>query len=232
MSAAIRSFGKYASASFRLRVQIPPPTVHDRLDAVAVPLDLEQPVRVANAREISVASIGSIRAASAPSPPRRGRSRPRGGRLAHPERVAFGLHLVVGAAGLHALRVVLRIPAGDGVLVALVDEQPLLALVVLEGPRGALPGRRLVRTIVKRPLSFWPWRRNFSSPVRDGACRVQRLRLGLPGAPVPDDDVAGAVLLRRDDALEVEVLDRVVLDVDGHAAGQPGPASGPSGRPS
>ena len=47
---------------------------------------------------------------------------------------------------------------------------------------------------------------------------VDRRRLRLPGAPVPDDDVASAVLLRRDDALEVEVLDRVVLDVDGHPA--------------
>ena len=43
-------------------------------------------------------------------------------------------------------------------------------------------------------------------------------RLRFPGAPVPDDDVAGAVLLRRDHALEVEVLDRVVLDVDRHPA--------------
>ena len=53
--------------------------------------------------------------------------------------------------------------------------------------------------------------------VLDRLAPVERRRLGLPGAPVPDDDVAGAVLLGRDDALEVEVLDRVVLDVDGHA---------------
>src|SRR6185295_1565150 len=52
----------------------------------------------------------------------------------------------------------------------------------------------------------------------DGGSRVGRLRLGLPRAPVPDDDVAGAVLLRRDDPFEVEVLDRVILDVDGHPA--------------
>ena len=54
--------------------------------------------------------------------------------------------------------------------------------------------------------------------VGDRGRGVDRRRLRLPGAPVPDDDVAGAVLLGRDDALEVEVLDRVVLDVDGHPA--------------
>ena len=76
--------------------------------------------------------------------------------------------------------------------------------------------RPLVRTIVNRPLTFWPWRTNFSSPS-SMARRGSRVgRLGLPGAPVPDDHVAGAVLLRRDHALEIEVLDRVVLDVDGH----------------
>src|SRR4029079_16094021 len=39
----------------------------------------------------------------------------------------------------------------------------------------------------------------------------------LPGARVPDDDVTPAVLLGRNHALEVEVLDRMVL----HAHGQP-----------
>ena len=47
---------------------------------------------------------------------------------------------------------------------------------------------------------------------------VKGRRLRDPGAPVPDDDVAGAVLLGGDDAFEVEVLDRMVLDVDGHPA--------------
>ena len=76
--------------------------------------------------------------------------------------------------------------------------------------------RPLVRTIVKRPLTFSPWRRNLSSPSATACRGVEGRRLRLPGAPVPDDDVAGAVLLGGDDALEVEVLDRVVLDVDGH----------------
>ena len=37
---------------------------------------------------------------------------------------------------------------------------------------------------------------------------------GCPRAGVPDDDVAAAVLAGRDDALEVDVLERVVLDVE------------------
>src|SRR5580765_5257470 len=65
---------------------------------------------------------------------------------------------------------------------------------------GAVPGRRLVRTIVDR------------------LDRLRRLCLGLVGTPVPDDDIAGPVLALRDDPLEIEILERVVLDVDGHPA--------------
>src|SRR5690606_8804712 len=50
-----------------------------------------------------------------------------------------------------------------------------------------------------------------------------------PGAGVPDDDVAAAVLPGRDDALEVEVLHRVVLDVDREAPGG-GVEGGPLGH--
>ena len=41
--------------------------------------------------------------------------------------------------------------------------------------------------------------------------------MGFPGAGVPDDHVAAAVLAGGDHALEVDVLDRVILDVDGEA---------------
>src|SRR6185436_15667635 len=40
----------------------------------------------------------------------------------------------------------------------------------------------------------------------------------LPGAGVPDDHVATAVLAGWDDALKVDVLQRVILDVDSHPA--------------
>ena len=108
-----------------------------------------------------------------------------GGRLADPDGVAVGLDVVVGAAGLDALRVVLGVPALDRVVVALVDEQPLVALVVLEGAGRrvvALCRRPLVRTIVKRPLSFWPWSSNLSSP---SATALRGSRVGASGSQVP-----------------------------------------------
>ena len=39
----------------------------------------------------------------------------------------------------------------------------------------------------------------------------------FPGPPVPHDHVTAAVLTRRDHTFEVEVVEGVVLDVDGHA---------------
>ena len=51
----------------------------------------------------------------------------------------------------------------------------------------------------------------------NAAATVEGRRLGLPCPPVPDDHVAGAVLLGRDDALEVAVFHRMVLDVPGEA---------------
>ncbi len=137
-----------------------------------------------------------------------------------PERVAIGLDVVVGPAGLDALRMVLGVPAGLEEFVALLDEQPLIALVVLEGAGG--------RVVALSPAAASPDDREaavdllavedeLELPVLDGAERVESGRLRLPRAPVPDDHVPGAVLLRRDDTLEVEVLDRVVLDVDSHA---------------
>ena len=47
----------------------------------------------------------------------------------------------------------------------------------------------------------------------DGEPAVLLLLDELVGAPVPDLDRAGAVLPRRDLALEVAVVERVILDV-------------------
>ncbi len=116
----------------------------DRLDPVAVPLDLEQPVRIV---ERAVGQRGQHRLEEGRRPlgglGRRQVDLGLGGRrLADPVRVAVGLDLVVRPAGLDARRVVLGVPAVDRRLVALVDEQPLLALVGLEGagPRPASRG--------------------------------------------------------------------------------------------
>ena len=90
-----------------------------------------------------------------------------------------------------------------GVVVVLVEQQPLL-LAARSRPR---------RTSTNRPASFSPCRSKWRSPRSIAASRVLGPCAGVPRAPVPHDDVATAVLALRDDALEVEVLDRVVLDV-------------------
>ncbi len=140
----------------------------------------------------------------------------RGRCLAIPERVAVGLDVVVRAAGLDALRVVLGVPAVLRGLVALVDEQPLVAFVVLERLARRAAGPATGPDDRESTLELLAVEPELELAVGDGGRGVDRGSLGLPGPPVPDDDVARAVLLGRDDALEVEVLDRVVLDVDGH----------------
>ncbi len=58
-------------------------------------------------------------------------------------------------------------------------------------------------------------------PGCDCPARVRRIAglVRLPGAFVPDDDGAGAVPAGRYHALEVEVLQGVVLDVEGGPSG-------------
>src|SRR5262249_54419524 len=145
--------------------------------------------------------------------------RGRGGRLADPQRVAIRLDVVVRPAGLDAGRVVLGVPSRDRRGASLAEEEPLLALVVLEGAgRGVIAlAATAARPHGREPaLELLAVEAEFELAARDGGPRIDRGRLGLPGAPIPDDDVAGAVLAGRDHALEVEILDRVVLDVDGH----------------
>ncbi len=190
----------------------------DRLDAVAVPLDLEQPVVVVER------AVGQCREHRLDEARLAGRGLGLGevdlgdgcGLLADPVGVAGGLDLVVRPAGLDARRVVLGVPAVDRRLVALLDQQPLLGLVVLEGPLAGLAPTRLDDGVAAAELRAL--QAELQLAVGDRLPRVRGLGLGLPGPPVPDDHVAGAVLLRRDHALEVEVLDRVVLDVDRHPA--------------
>ncbi len=85
------------------------------------------------------------------------------------------------------------------VRVALLDEQPLVlaALRLDERP----PAAQLVAVELEQELAL----------VEPGGDVVQR----DPRAAVPDDDGAGAVVVGRDHALEVHVVDGVVLDVHG-----------------
>src|SRR5207248_9074589 len=98
------------------------------------------------------------------------------------------------------------LPTALAVVVVLVDQQPLLAACAVFGPRlaGAYQHEatgELLAVEVEVQL-----------PALDGCDRVVGSRW-LPRPPVPHDDVTAAVLAFRDDALEVEVLDGVVLDV-------------------
>ena len=127
-----------------------------------------------------------------------------GGRsVAVPERVRRPGDVVVGAPRLDRLRVLLRIPTGHGVLVVLVDEQPLLLAppLPLRRPHEHEAPGELLAVDVEVQIA-----------LRDGLGRIDP-GLGAPPSPVPDDDVAAAVLAGRDHALEVGVLDRVVLDL-------------------
>src|SRR6185295_4553908 len=88
---------------------------------------------------------------------------------------------------------------GRDVLVALLDQQPfLLGLLELdERPAAA----ELVALQVEQQLALLE--------------SLMRVLERLPDAAVPDDDGARAVVAFRNHALEVAVLERVILDFHG-----------------
>ena len=98
---------------------------------------------------------------------------------------------------------ILRVPAGRGELVIFVQQQPLVrVLASAPATHENKPALELVAVNVSMQLAGG-----------DGFDRI----LGLvrhPGARIPHDHVAAAVLAGRDDALEVDVLDRMIFDVD------------------
>ena len=138
------------------------------------------------------------------------------GSVAVPHQVGFRRHLLVGAAAQHRPRVRLGVPPLHGVVVALVEQQPLglaAAVPTTLAHEDEAPSQLLgVDVEVQRAVGELP----------TGVGTVG----WLPRAAVPDDDVAAAVLARRDHALEVGVLDGVVLDLHGQPA-----RSGIQGRP-
>ena len=144
----------------------------------------------------------------------RARSRPAGAALQasrrEPTPPTCG-DLVVGSPGLDAAWLVLRVPSRDGVLVAPMDQQPLRPAAVRTRPVAPEAGGPDEH---ERAVQLLPVELELELPVVDGTGRVGGVRVGTVGAPVPDDDVARAVLAPRDDALEVEVVERMVLDVD------------------
>ena len=124
--------------------------------------------------------------------------------LARPQPLGIGGDLVVGAAADHRARVILGIPPVDRVLVTLVQHEPVLlrrsARFVRtsdEAPAQLLAEQLDVQLAVRPPPRAGPCRRR--APTSPGPRRSRRRRRTRPG----------------DHALEVDVLERVVLDVDG-----------------
>ena len=212
-------FGKYVSASLRLRVQIltlpssttactrkPSHLISNSQSSSSNGLRRER-------REHRLDVLGHRRLLRAGEVDLGGRGR----RLADPDRLALGLDLVVGAAGLDALGVVLGVPAGLGCSSHLWMSSHCSPSSFSKARTGSAPGRPARPDDREPALHLLAVDAELQLAVLDRLLRIERGRLGLPGPPVPDDDVAGAVLLGRDDPFEIEVFDGVVLDVDGHA---------------
>ncbi len=98
---------------------------------------------------------------------------------------------------------ILRVPSLDRRVVVLVQQQPLLVGITVTANEH------------EAALELFAVELEMEVALLDLFDRVGALHQ-LPGAPVPHDHVAAAVLARRDDPLEVEVVERMVLDVHRH----------------
>ena len=188
----------------------------DRLDAIPVPLDLEEPVRRAEGRIDRRREHGRdeirdrclARTVQLEDAGRRRRRRRKAGRRVTPD-------LIVRPPCAHACRMRFRIPSRDGVIVPLVEQQPGirvgLASVLVAAAAGADQGESAAQLLAEQ-LEF------------QLASRQRRRRIiGLfrfVGAPVPDDHVPRAVLAPGDHTLELKVLNGVVFRPGGKTAGR------------
>ena len=188
--------------------------------AIAVVLDLVHPFvaagRVVDERgELGLQPFGRSRLARSGDlgeiargrlpPAHRARAHVLGDRLVRmPHAIGVGGDLLDAAARHDAVREIVDhggVVARSRVLVVLLDEQPALVAAVLAAAasheRPAAVQLRAVEVELELAL----------------AVALDRILLGNPGAAVPQEDGARAVLLRRDHAFEVAVLDGMVLDV-------------------
>ena len=187
--------------------------VHARGDAVAVVLDLVQPLvavgrGVAQRRQRKRDGSRHARTSGA-VPVRAGAGTGARGPRRSPARLLAGGDLLHRAARRDAA--VVRPPrvrlARPRLLVTLLDEQPLVLLVA--------PGAARVHQhpAAPQPLAVQPELELALLEARAGVVAER-----LPGAGVPQHHRAAAVLAPGDRALEVAVLDGMVLDVDGQPA--------------
>src|SRR5260221_8782125 len=188
-----------------------------RQDAIAVELDLVQPV------------VAARRVIDQRRQLRLGRARQR--RLARP-RQPFQQRRRLGCGPLAAARIPYPVgmrrdrrhvaAAGDaervlvddsgaaarlGELILLLDQQPVLAFLARGSPAHA----------DERPfaLQLLAVEGEFERALAIGGFGVLVVR--LPGAVIPEQHRAAAILTPRNDALEIAIVERMVLDMDGKA---------------
>ena len=100
-------------------------------------------------------------------------------RVARPGRRRRRLHLVVGPPGLDRPRMILGVPPFHGVLVALVEQHPLLAGARRRGARarsGRAASRRTGRSAGRRPRRLRSGRRRRSAATCPSPTRSRRRR--------------------------------------------------------
>ena len=107
----------------------------------------------------------------------------------------------------------LGIPARDGVIVTLMEEKPRVAigLAAVLVPAAGVDQREPTAQLLAEELE-----------LELAGCQRGRRIIGLLRlirAPIPDDGIPCAVLATRDDALELQVLDGMVLGARGKPAG-------------
>ena len=171
-----------------------------RQHAHPVVLDLEEPVRALRR------PVGRGREHERLLPGGHGPDRRLQGAELGADRVAHGAcvtHLLEREPGPDRARVALRGLRPRDRLAGLPDQEPLLVLAAHPGESPA--AAQLV------PTEF-----HLEKPALELGQEILGLRRAIASV-VPHDNGAGAVVVLRDHALEVGVLERVVLDVDGQA---------------
>ena len=93
------------------------------------------------------------------------------------------------------------VKTGQGVFIALLDEQPLVAFAARAA--GAHAGQH------EFSVQLFSVQAEFQVPF---AQHLGGVAQGRPRAGIPDHDRAGAVVSRRNDALEIKIRNRMVLD--------------------
>ncbi len=115
---------------------------------------------------------------------------------------------LLGAAGEHAARVVLDVPAGFRGGVLLLDEQPLVALAaIFHADQGEFAGELFA---VQAELEI------AALDLGLAGCVAEQIE----GAAVPEHHAAAAVLAFGDVAFEISVVERMIFDVDGEGFGE------------